>query len=440
MLIKKLTHNLGLKILAVLVAFGIWLIVINYADPVGNISFSGIKVELLNTDSLTDAGKVYEVLNDSDTVNVTIYGKRSFLENISQENIVAVANVEDITIMNTVAIEVRSNKNNEQIDSIKQSRASVELEVENRKEIPLTVLVATTGEPADGYIQGDVTQNQNTVRVSGPESVVNRITRAACSVSVAGRTSDLSTSADIRLLDTDGRVVTHNNLKTNVSTITVGVEILPTKEVGVVYNTSGTPAEGYVITGEPVADRTSVTIAGRSAILSTVKQITVPASDLSLEGAEAPLTRQLDLNDYLPDGVRLVTDDEEGFDGLVAVSVDVEALIHKTFNVPIRNLHALGAPDGYDIEILLQNEEQGDGSEYRPVNLKVDVYAVAADLENLTGASIRGLIDVGAYLDAHNNGEGKEGVYQMEVVLELPDGVMTDNRYYADVRMTRTEE
>ncbi len=440
MLIKKLMHNLGLKILAVLVAFGIWLIVINYADPVGNISFSGIKVELLNTDSLTDAGKVYEVLNDSDTVNVTIYGKRSFLENISQENIVAVADVEEITIMNTVAIEVRSNKNNEQIDSIKQSRASVELEVENRKEMPLTVLVATTGEPADGYIQGDVTQNQNTVRVSGPESVVNRITRAACSVSVAGRTSDLSTSADIKLLDTDGKIVTHSNLKTNVSTINVGVEILPTREVDVVYNTSGTPAEGYVVTGEPVADRSRVTVAGRSAVLSGIKQITVPSSDLSVEGAEAPLTRQLDLNDYLPDGVRLVADEEDGFDGLVAVSVDIEALIHKTFNVPIRNLRTTGDPEGYDVEILLQSEEQGDGTEYRPIYLKVDVYAVAADLENLTGASIRGLIDVGAYLYAHNDGEGKEGVYQMEVMLELPEGVMTDNSYYADIRMTRTEE
>ena len=437
-MIKKLTHNLGLKILAVFVAFGLWLIVINYADPVGNISYSGIKVELLNTESLTDVGKVYEVLNDSDTVNVTIYGKRSFLENISQENIHAVADLENITIMNTVAIQVYSNKNNSEIDSIKQSRASVELEVEDLKEMPLTVLVSTTGEPAEGYIQGNVTQNQNTVRVSGPESVVNRITRAACSVSVAGRTSDLSTSADIRLLDTDGKVVTHNNLKTNVSTINVGVEILPVKEVGVVYNYTGTPAEGYVVTGDPEAEIKSVKIAGRSEVLSGVKQISIPGAELNVDGATGPMTTQLDINDYLPDNVRLVSDDDEGFDGLVLVNVPIEELIYKHFNVPIRNLKAVGVPEGFEAEILLQREE-GD-EDPRPSYLRVEVFGIKADMQDLTTASIKGIVDVAAYLEAKNHGEGKEGVYQMELELDLPEGIQASDKYYADVSLSEVEE
>ena len=436
MLIKKLTHNLGLKILAFFVAFGIWLIVINYADPVDKITYSGIKVELLNTESLTDVGKVYDVLNDSDTVNVTIYGKRSFLENISQENIHAVADLEDITIMNTVAIEVYSNKNNSEIDSIKQSRAAVELEVENLKEIPLTVLVSTTGEPAEGYVLGDVTQNQNTVRVSGPESVVNRITRAACSVSVAGRNSDLSTSADIRLLDTDGRVVNHNNLKTNISTIAVGVEVLPIKNVPVVYNYTGTPAEGYTITGDPVSDHNMVTIAGRSALLSGITAVNVPATELNIDGADSSISRQLDLNDYLPDGIRLVTNEEEGFDGLVSVNIDIEELIYKYFNVPIRNMHAIGVPDDYEVEILVRREEEDDDSEYRPVNMKVQLFGIEDNLRNLTSASIRGVVDVGSYLDAYNSGKGKEGTFQMELVLELPEGVEAAEKYYADVRLT----
>ncbi|MBQ9867781.1 MAG: hypothetical protein IJM34_12255 [Lachnospiraceae bacterium] len=438
MLIKKLTHNLGLKILAFFVASGLWLIVINYADPVDSISYSGIRVELQNTESLTDVGKVYEVLNDSDTVNVTVYGKRSFLEKISQENIHAVANLENITIMNTVAIEVYSNKNNSEIDSIKQSRAAVELEVEDLKEMPLTVLVATTGDPAEGYIQGNVTQNQNTVRVSGPESVVNRITRAACSVSIAGRTSDLSTSADIKLLDTDGKIVTHNNLKINVATINVGVEILPVKEVGVAYNYTGTPAEGYVVTGDPQADVRSVKIAGRAEALSPVKQINVPGADLNVDGATGPVGAQLDINDYLPDGVRLVTDEDEGFDGLVMVNIPIEELIYRHFNVPIRNLKAMGVPEGYDAEILLQHD--GEEDDHRPTYLKVEVYGIKEDMQDLTAGVIKGAVDVAAYLEANNRGEGKEGTFQMELELELPDGISANGRYYADVRLTETED
>ncbi len=439
MLIKKLTHNLGLKILAVFVAFGLWLIVINYADPVDKVSYSGIHVELLNTDSLTGVGKVYEVLNDSDTVNVTIYGKRSYLENISQENIHAVADLENITIMNTVAIEVYSNKNNSEIDSIKQSRASVELEVENLKEIPLTVLVTTTGEPAEGYVQGDVTQNQNTVRVSGPESVVNRITRAACNVSVAGRNSDLSTSADIRLLDTDGRVVTHDNLKTNVSTINVGVEILPTKDIPVIYSVSGEPAEGFVVIGEPEADHNEIKIAGRASVLSSVNQLIVPASELSVEDADGPVNRQLDLTDYLPEGARLVSSEEDGFDGLVSVDINVEELIYKYFNVPVRNFRALGVPDDYDAEILVQKEDE-DGGEYRPAYLKVEVFGIKDDMQDLTSASIKGVVDVAEYLEAHNQGKPKEGTFRMELELELPEGIEASESYHVDVSLSPKTE
>ena len=223
-----------------------------------------------------------------------------------------------------------------------------------------------------------------------------------------------------------------------MSTINVGVEILPVKEVGIAYNYTGTPAEGYVVTGDPQADVSSVKIAGRAEALSSVKQINVPGADLNVDGATGPVGAQLDINDYLPDGVRLVTDEDEGFDGLVMVNIPIEELIYRHFNVPIRNLKAMGVPEGYDAEILLQHD--GEEDDHRPTYLKVEVYGIKEDMQDLTAGVIKGAVDVAAYLEANNRGEGKEGTFQMELELELPDGISANGRYYADVRLTETED
>ncbi|MBR5422143.1 MAG: hypothetical protein IK115_13445 [Lachnospiraceae bacterium] len=433
MRLSKLTENLGLKLLALLVAFALWLIVINYADPMDTTSYSGVKVEIVNSDSLTAKGMCYEVLNHSDVVDVEIRAKRSVLDSLSYENIRAVADMENLSYMNTVTIQVYANKSNDQLDSIRQSREQMELSVENLKEVPMTVFVDTLGEPAEGYVMGNVTQTQNSVRVSGPESVVDTIAWANCSVSVAGRNSDLSTSADIRLVDGNGDIVTHENLKTNISTINVGVEILPTKAVDVIYNVSGEPAEGYVVSGEPVADRTAIYIAARNSVLNGISSISVPGSELNVEGEESSVTKELNLEDYLPDGVHLVMRD--GFYGPVNVTVKIEELVSHSFSVPMRNLTAVGVPEGFEAEIFLMATEEDDGEAHRVANLRITLNGVEDDFTDVKGSDILGEIRVDDFLAANQMENPVEGYYQMPIVLTLPDGLDTEEIYYADVHL-----
>ena len=113
-----LTKNIGLKLLAFLIAFILWLVVVNYDDPVMSTTFSGIVVDIQNVESLTDIGKVYEVKNGSNIISVTVTGKRSVVESISKENIVATADLTKMSIMDTVEIQLSTNKNFSQLDSI----------------------------------------------------------------------------------------------------------------------------------------------------------------------------------------------------------------------------------------------------------------------------------------------------------------------------------
>ncbi len=82
---KKLTANLGLKILAVLFSVAIWFIVININDPVDKAEFTKIPVEILNEDLITSEGKVYEILDGTNVIDVTVWAKRSVLDTLSRE-------------------------------------------------------------------------------------------------------------------------------------------------------------------------------------------------------------------------------------------------------------------------------------------------------------------------------------------------------------------
>ena len=99
---KKLTANLGLKILAVLFSIAIWFIVININDPVDKSVFRHIPVEILNEDAVTDQGKVYEILDGTNVIDVTVWAKRSILDTLREDNIIATADMQEINIMDTM--------------------------------------------------------------------------------------------------------------------------------------------------------------------------------------------------------------------------------------------------------------------------------------------------------------------------------------------------
>ena len=83
---EKLIKHLDLKILALLFAVILWLIVVNIDDPVKTVQFSGINVQILHASDLEKQGYCYDVIDGTDTINVSVTGRRSVIEEISKGN------------------------------------------------------------------------------------------------------------------------------------------------------------------------------------------------------------------------------------------------------------------------------------------------------------------------------------------------------------------
>lgn len=415
---NKLTHNLGLKILALVFSIGLWFVVNNITDPTIEKTFTNIPVEIINAERVTNEGKVYEILDETDVVNVRVVGKKSVVSYITKDDIKAVADLSELTFMNTVGIKVSSTKNNSELD-LTPSVDNLKLSIEDMKKIQMIINTSTSGKPADGYIVGTVTPSQNVVRLSGPESLISQIDRVEAVANIAGYSTDINSSVELKLCDVEGNEIKSNSIKMNISTINVTVTILATKEVPVNFIVQGEPEKGYVVNGEMTSVPETVTIAGRKSTLENVSEINVADSALNVDNLKEDMTTIINIKKYLPSGIQFADSD---FNGNVSVTVGIQPLVTKELEVPVKNFAVGNVPEGFDVTIKeFENENVK--------HYKISLSGVEKDLRRIQAEDIIGVIDMNLLAENQGITEWAAGNYVSEITFNLSDDVILKEPY-----------
>ena len=133
---NRLTRNIGLKLASVFLAVVLWLVVNAINNPTVPQGYYNIPVKLLNTDLITKSGQVYEVMDGTDVISrVTVRAPRSVINQLKEENIIATADVNDISSLDTIAIKLSTDRFGRDINSITGSIDTVKLKIENEKYI-----------------------------------------------------------------------------------------------------------------------------------------------------------------------------------------------------------------------------------------------------------------------------------------------------------------
>lgn len=399
---NKLTRNWGLKIASFLSAALLWLVVTNINDPIVSYRVADVPVTIRNANLITDRGQVYEVLDGTDTIDtVTVSAPRSIIDALDKSNIVAVADINDLTSVDTVPIKLSTNKYNDKLDSIRGNIDNVRLSIEEKRTRSLQIRPVTTGEVREGYMVGDATTDQNLIQISGPQSVISQVTKAQAEVDVSGFTNNIDADSNIRLYDDDGAEITAANIEKSISKVRVNVEILELKSVPVVCEVTGTPEEGYQYTGEVTFSKGMVTVAARSQILEHVEAIEIPAGVLDVTDASEDVTTLVDLNEYLPDGVALA---ENNFIGRINVTAGIEAERERAVRVPVGRISFEGLPANYQAVIT------------EPANECSIMFAgLQAALNEITAEDVTASVDLEAWMAQEDMDELTEGSYWMPV-------------------------
>lgn len=173
---NKLTKNLGLKILSVVAAFLFWLVIINVTDPTTVKTFYGIPVQVLNENVITSANQVYEI-ESGDSVNITVKGKRSFIQSLSNNDFEATADLSELSKVNAVTVDVKLKKVTDSAYDLDAGSAVMKVKLEKRVTQKFKVEVESQGELSDNYELGEMTAKPNILEVSCGQSKFKKIDR-----------------------------------------------------------------------------------------------------------------------------------------------------------------------------------------------------------------------------------------------------------------------
>lgn len=407
---KLLTRNLGLKLASLLLAFVLWFLVAQIYDPKDTVTFNNIQVRLINTELLDEEGKVYEVLDNSNLVRVTVTGPQSIVKSeLRRSDIVAEADMSKLTDINTIAITYYcENISNDSVE-IKGNHDSVRLNVEDKTSKWIKLESNTIGNVASGYMIGNVSLDQTNIEVTGPKSAISQVDHAGVDINVTDSTSSLSANVDIKLYDADDNELTLESVKKNVDSAHMTVEVLATKEVPVEIEYMGVPEDGYMATGEVESSVPTVRIAGTASTLAGISAITVSEDRMNITGQTDNLVDIINLKEYLPANVRLA---DKSFDGKITATVYIEPIVSKDLTVAAENISVTGVPDGMEAEITSTAEEYN-----------ITVSGLSRDVSILRDSSVTGILNLTQWMEDNGVEELTPGTYTIPVTFNLAEDI-----------------
>ena len=351
--------------------------------------------------------------------------KRQILDTLGEENIIATADMQEINFMDTmVRIKLSTNKYSNRLESIGSSTENMLVSIEDLKREQFVISVAPIGEPAEGYIIGNISTDQNAVSVSGPESIVSQVDRAEVSVNAEGLTQDIRTNVSIRLYDKDNKPVEDVNLKKSLDQVLVTLEILETRRVPLGLTFTGEPADGYALTGVIESNPSTVQIAGKGSTIRNISQIDIPDSVLDVTGCIGNLVETVELKQYLPDNVIIA---EPDFNGKATITVHIEREITSRIAIDTNEVTIRGVPE--NMEARIESPED---------IVNITVRGLSDHVSALNEAEIAARINLEEYMARNNITELEPGSYEIPLVLNLPEGIRQEEDVSVQVIISDT--
>ena len=394
---KRITNNLALKILAFLIAAFLWLVVVNIDDPVDDKTFSNIPVQVTHEEVITDNNNTYQIVDNTQEINVTVTAQRSVLDKIRTEDIVATANMKELTLRTQVPIEVTVKGYTGKYEKATANPRNLQIQIDEEAKNNFPITPTTTGTVRNGYEVGSLKALPEKVTLRGPKRIINNIAKVTAEANVSGLSEDETVEAKLVLYDANNNVIDQTLLANNLGKegVSVEVELLQVKSVPLKVDTSEvSAAEGYKL-GKITVEPQEVEVTGDKSTLAEISEIDIPPSALKLEELTQKTEQTIDISSYLPSGVSLAEENANK----VVISIQVQQPGTKSFEISTGSIILEKGPN----DVL---------------NLFSPAKKVSIDLKNYT----------------------EPGTYTVPVSVELPDGCTLVNEVNVEITLENSKQ
>lgn len=420
---KNFTQNLPWKIGSVVLAFLLWMFVINTQNPIQPQEISGIKIVLLGLEQLESAG--YELSNKEEILEqnfkVVVNGPRLETDKLARnpQLITASLNLADymgeltkdsVSEIASYVIKINSDGN---IVTVKDKRPQVTkviIEKRDSKEQKVTYEIDDSITKKYTLI-GDKKPviSPEKIQITGVKSDIDRVSEAKVFITAGDFSEDkLVNKLPIILLDADGNEVT--GLEMSVEEAEVKLPIGSEKVVPLKIELQGKMPVGYELVNTLVSPN-EVTLVGKAEALEKITEVKLAPIDLS----GITQTDLIQVEMILPKGIITLGD--------AKVSVSLEVVQENTLSYPIQtsemNLTVSGVGEGLSYEILTPS-------------INVVLSALPNKLLSYMTSDIRATLDLSGY---------GVGEYRLPITIIPPEGArMINSPISINVRISEIQE
>jgi len=395
---EKLTRNIGLKILSIILAALLWLAITNLDNPIKKLPFYNVPVQILNEDVIKKLGKVYDI-KEGAKIDFTVSGRRNIIDNLSKDDFSVTADFANLSKLNAVKIEISCPRYGSEVTIVKGNNEVVKIGMEDLKEKPFKVNVVQKGEPAQGYYVYQKTAS-TLIRVSGPKSKIDSIAQIVAEVNVSGEQESFNIREKPKALDSKGNEIDATHLQFSESGVYVEIDMCKTKTINLNMVTKGEPADGFMISKIEYEPKTIV-IAAPDEVLANMNDITI---EEQINGESESIEKEINLQDKMPEGVILVDENQSAVVNITIEKAETKEITFLPEDIDVRN-----KPLNLKLDYLTMSpvtvQVKGPFKRLKINSLTKDIVNPYIDLTNYTGGiySIKIGADLDEYLVLNNN-------------------------------------
>lgn len=364
--LRQFVSNLGSFILALLLAFTVWIAATLQNDPFSVQTLPNVPITLVNQ---ADNTILFNANDFSETTVVTVRAPESVLSELRASDFVATMDLEGVQLGTPTSVPIQVTSSNEavRIQSWSPSRQNVQLEALKTTAFPVTIEV--DGQIATGYQSTDPVVTPGMVEVHGPEPLLAEVVSVGGTVDVGGARADVAEKVRVIPMDADGQLVSGLDWTPDQVEVRVGVRrrLGYKPDVEVVPDLRGDPAPGYRL-GSVSVDPSTVTLAGVPAVLDELPGF-VETLPISVTGATGDLLEHSPLT--VPNTVVVV--------GVDYVTVTVEVLAIQSSRAMTSSVEIQGVRPGWiatpsppTVDVILEGPDATLGA-MEPNDLRVIV-------------------------------------------------------------------
>lgn len=367
----KNKQKIIVQLVCLLLSIGLWIYVTNIENPIKSYELSRVPVEIKNADSLKDAGLAL-VPNQQFYVNLKIEGSSQELFSVDKSDFTISVDLNEFVLKNgenKIAVNIENAPSTVKIKNSNGLTITINTEAYSTKEVPVKSKIDVISKSS--YYVATPVFSPETIIVSGPESLVNKVTKVIAEGQESNAVKTIVKDYIVIPVDENDKEVTGVQLSQKWAEATI--EINEGKTVPIKINTTGELASGLRLKSIS-STITEIGITGPESILNSISEIGTETINLS----EIKDSTNIDVALGIPDGI-LIHNGENS----ITVSIVVEKVQTREFTI---DYSIIGKHDG--INIVPDNNK---------VTIKVSGFEDI--LNSLTEANFTAELDVSEYTE-----------------------------------------